>query len=685
MELGNNKQIFNLWDTNGRRADVLNAIEIYLNILVELREEYPDMAWGNYPNSLYQYLFYQKAIEASPEVFKNHAKYDQFSAEISIKDLENGVELDKEKKKIIDEAIEQRARHYTSNLVRLGFARTDREITPAGQSYYNSSITKDQIEEIIPISTTNLLILRQLLKFRTYTKPDENGRRNTYSPLFMALYILLSDKQFDKDDFKTMVQSLTPYKPINPDDVIEQCKRKDYSFAEREFVVPPDFLKKDVIEQSEFEAHITNAKSSSVSKCYYEFYKHLYNYRQNPTDLNFERLKVICCNNSNSLKQAFGNGNKVFDFGRLNSYDHKEFKNNNYHSPFLITNNFNRTFYTEYTRSKIVDQARENSDTTSRLFAATGLISLSKALPQLIDSDIYECIFDINYLKDNIFTVVTQEEYEKQVQEYETNLSLSKILKYSSIRISDVLSRISSKLGKDRRVIKKILKDRTSRAFENHIKENYPIERVSRLLKGFSDIDGGIKSRDEINPSCGIPTAFEYIVAIAWYYVSDVRYDLYSSMNLTMGADFEPERFAPKGTGDIVAEYEDIIVMLEVTMMNAQAQKRGEWEPVLRHSVNLRVDSAPKDAVTIFIANELDYNTINIWRAVAMVPLKSSNSNDIVNGVAIMPITSVELSEMLDDNVKGSKLISTIKSSYSSLQHAFDDNWRNSIILEIRK
>ena len=98
----------------------------------------------------------------------------------------------------------------------------------------------------------------------------------------------------------------------------------------------------------------------------------------------------------------------------------------------------------------------------------------------------------------------------------------------------------------------------------------------------------------------------------------------------------------------------------------------------------LRVDSAPKDTVTLFVANELDYNTINIWRAIAMVPLKSSNSGKIVKGVAIMPLTSNELAKMLDDGIKSSSLISAIKNSFSGLQHSFDDNWREAIINEMR-
>lgn len=683
MELNDNKQIFNLWDTNGRRADILNAIDIYLNILFDLKEEMPDMEWGTYPNSLSQFKFYKSAIEASPEVFKSHGLYDNFMRHVSLDDLENGIELSSDLQRTLDVAIEQRARHYTSNLVRLGLAKSNREITPVGKAYHGDTVTKDPIEDVFPIGTTNLLILRQLLKFKTYTKPDDDGNRIAYSPLFMALYVLLSGTRFDKDDFKTIVQSLTPYNPMDPDVVIEQCKNEDYSFTERDLTIPDEFTITGVVGQTEFETHVRNRKSNVVP-LYYEFYKKLYDYHKNRTDLRFEMLKEPCCEDPAKLKQAFGNGHKVFDFGRLNSFSHEEFKQANANSPFLTTTTFNETFYTEFVRSKVVDQARENADTTSRLLNATGLISLGRALPELVNADIYELVFDKDFLKRNVFTTVSQEEYETNEQNYESNISLCSILGYSKEQISDILTKIATKLGKDKTSIKNALQDRTSRAFKAHVQQHYPADRVSRLLKGFSDSDGGASSREEINPSCGIPTAYEYIIALAWFYISDKKYDLYSSLNLTMGADFEPERFAPGGAGDIIAEYDDIIVMLEATMMNAQAQKRGEWEPVLRHSVNLRVDSAPKDTVTFFVANELDYNTINIWRAVAMVPLKSSNSDEIVSGVAIMPLTSNELAEMLDDGIRSSQLISAIKESYAGLQISFDDNWRESIISEVR-
>ena len=685
MELSDNKQVFNLWDTNGRRADILNAIEIYLNILSELKETTPYNQWAAYPTSLSQFIFYQKAIEASPEVFKSHGKYDQFVREVPFEYLESGNKLNAEQKRNLDINIESRARHYTSNLVRLGLAGSDREITPAGYAYQNSNIVREEIENMLPIATTNLLILRQLLKFKTYTTPNECGNRVAYSPCYMALYLFISGERFDKDDFKTIIQSLTPYNPQDPDNIIEQCKKNDYSFAEREREIPNAFLSKGVVGQTDFEKHITNAKSRSVTAYYYEFYKRLYDYYHDRSDKNFVRLKETCLEDVNKLKQAFGNGHKVFDFGRLSVYEHEDFKENNSNSPFLIAKDFNKAFYSEYVRSKIIDQARENADTTSRLFTATGLISLGKALPELVDSDIYELVFDRQFLRDNIFTTVDPQEYDLQMTLFESNPSITKILSYTDSKIESVLESVASKLGKDQNAIKNALIDRTSRDFVEHVKQYYPKTRVSELLKGFAADDGGAHSRDSINPSCAIPTAFEYIVAIAWYYISDKKYDLYASMNLTMGADFEPERFAGGGAGDIIAEHDDIIVMLEATMMNSQAQKRGEWEPVLRHSVNLRVDSAPKDTVTFFVANELDYNTINIWRAVAMVPLKSSNSDDVVSGVAIMPLTSIEMSEMLDNDVRGSDLISAVKSSYSGLHYTFDESWRETIISKVNQ
>ncbi|MBL6443768.1 MAG: hypothetical protein JNG42_04995, partial [Holdemanella sp.] len=64
-------QIFNLMDTNGRRYDVIEALQGYLIILDDVLNRMK-MNWDAMPKSLAQYDFYRKAIELFPDVFAKH-------------------------------------------------------------------------------------------------------------------------------------------------------------------------------------------------------------------------------------------------------------------------------------------------------------------------------------------------------------------------------------------------------------------------------------------------------------------------------------------------------------------------------------------------------------------------------------------------------------------------------------
>ena len=72
-------QVFNLMDTNGRRSDVINALQGYLSILNNL-----SMKWGHLPKSLSQYEFYKQAIEMSPDILTKHGPYDRLQSELNM-------------------------------------------------------------------------------------------------------------------------------------------------------------------------------------------------------------------------------------------------------------------------------------------------------------------------------------------------------------------------------------------------------------------------------------------------------------------------------------------------------------------------------------------------------------------------------------------------------------------------
>ena len=200
------------------------------------------------------------------------------------------------------------------------------------------------------------------------------------------------------------------------------------------------------------------------------------------------------------------------------------------------------------------------------------------------------------------------------------------------------------------------------------------------------------------SPDAAVPTIYEYVVGLAWYYFSNKTIDLLQSFNLTLSADFEPLTHAGGGMGDIVIYEPDKVIMLEATLMNAGSQKRGEWEPVLRHAVNLKIDvesanqqetsADQREVTTFFIADSFDANTVNIWKAVSAVPLQSStDKRKYTNGVIIMPVTSAELARLMDRGSEYNQIIRRLRNLFlqdmESFRQNFNLNWREDFISQL--
>lgn len=676
-------QIFNLWDTNGRRSDVLNAIQIYLNILRDLAEINPDEIWSSYPTSLKQYTFYKEAIKRSPEIFKDHSNFDNFEAakanfEASfigkLWNRKSNSTLDKN----LDSNIEARSRHYTSNLVRLGFTDDQRNTSAAGKDFLQGKIKRDPFEDSLPISDLNIILLRQLLKLRIYTKPNKQGIRYFYSPCLMAFYLMIKGTGVDKNLFKHVVQGTSPYWSIDytPQKILANC-RKTKQFVIDKITIPTEFYADDLINEQSFANHIKNRKSGDTINIYYEFYKILYSFSQNKSSSNFEKLQeILFSKDSEKIKKAFGCGDSIFDIGTKNKpYGLEEFLLKNDTHPFL-QNQFNRNFFSSYLISKYIDTAYEYSDTTMRLLSATGIFKFGKALPELNYKSAFSKLFENSFLENNIFGFISKEDYEQ----YEEGANAFFRQSNSVMRILGIAPNkyVSSQSDREE------LKNESKNELEKHIEEKYTREKTLEILKLFSNRSNDSIIKKEVNDQASVPTIYEYMVAIAWYYISGKNISVYDSLNLTLNGDMEPVIHAAGGTGDIVVNYSNRIVMLEVTLMNATSQKRGEWEPVLRHTVNLNTENENKKVITLFIADELDYNTINIWRAVSAVPLQASNSNKKTDKVVISAFKNEELCNFLENGISDTKILNAIESSYSAIQSNFDTNWRGNMLNDIQ-
>ena len=483
--------------------------------------------------------------------------------------------------------------------------------------------------------------------------------------------------------FKYVVQGTSPYwitKNTTPNKILSKCMSAR-GYVKTTDTIPSAFQKNELVSWDDFCAHIKNRKQSSVVELYYQFYKLLYAYRIDPTDANYNQLKkLLQGKDSDKFKKAFGRGDTVFHMGTASSpYSHTQFKRENATHP-LINRAVNPEFYLCYDESKYIDTAQEYSDTTMRLLSATGLFRFGKALPELAHIEVLKSMFEDISWEDKIFGIVPSHEYENDALQFISRKSISEIVGLSATEQQQTVVSIASKFGVSGTDLKESLKNQNRKALELHIQEKYPKNKIIELLRLFSDRRKDNEIKEAVNTDATVPTIYEYVVAIAWYYISGELISVYDSLNLTLNGDLDPVVHAAGGAGDIVVEYNDKVVMLEVTLMNKAAQKRGEWEPVLRHSINLKAETPNKDVTTIFVADELDHNTINIWRAVSSVPLESTSTGKITDHVVIMPFTNEELCVFIERGVDDTAILQAISASYNEINNIFDDNWRNKLL-----
>ena len=688
-------------DTNGRRKDVIDALQGYLTILDDIRRK-QSLIWFPLPKSTAQFEFYRQAIALSPDVFQKHGKYDALVAQLDeMPELKNAIaerdmywlsqnydKYPKEWRVELDKSVEARARHYTSTLVKLGFADNWRQITNVGDTLLgNIPLHRDRIEMLLPVNDTNIVYLRQLLKLRIF----DSRREKYYFPFCMALYALLRKERISQDAFCAIVQGLSPYHNINDYDAfIDECE-KNNAIQDNSLRIPYEIDHSAEISEWNFRHIFVNRKSRDAIEVYYDFYQALVDFVQSKNDENLDRLLTFYENHKDMLNKAFGYGRSIFQNKRGNRPAVTDFLKNENIDLFTSKGGLrglNSTLYRRFEQSKMMDAIREYSDTTIRIFKATGLISFDNGYVELVCHDLCQCVFDKDIIKSRIMGSASKDDDSYSL--YWMNRSVSEILSYSDEQLADILNAVRIEFGGvSLAEISRIIQKRRKTDFEKVIAERYPEERVKYLLGLFSDRSNDTAIKKAVCPDATVPTIYEYVVGLAWYYFSNKTIDLLQSFNLTLSADFEPLTHAGGGMGDIVIYEPDKVVMLEATLMNANSQKRGEWEPVLRHSVNLKIEvesSGNREVTTFFIADSFDANTINIWKAISSVPLQSStDKSKYTDSVIIMPVNNTELIRLMERKSEYKQIIQQVRSLFlKDIQRQnFNRNWRDEFISQL--
>lgn len=118
-------------------------------------------------------------------------------------------------------------------------------------------------------------------------------------------------------------------------------------------------------------------------------------------------------------------------------------------------------------------------------------------------------------------------------------------------------------------------------------------------------------------PKSEAPAYFEWILWRAFLAIDSLVNKPYEARRFKIDQDFLPVGTAPGGGPDLIFEFEDFVIVVEVTLTDNSRQEAAEGEPVRRHVADLVLhydELLGKKVYGLFIANKIDSNTAETFR-----------------------------------------------------------------------
>ncbi len=138
-------------------------------------------------------------------------------------------------------------------------------------------------------------------------------------------------------------------------------------------------------------------------------------------------------------------------------------------------------------------------------------------------------------------------------------------------------------------------------------------------------------------PQAEAPAYFEWILWRAFLAINSLANKPYEARRFKIDQDFLPVGTAPGRGADLIFEFEDFVIVVEVTLTDNSRQEAAEGEPVRRHVADLVShygEKSGKPVYGLFIANRIDSNTAETFR----IGVWFTRANDKMR-LDIIPIT----------------------------------------------
>lgn len=238
--------------------------------------------------------------------------------------------------------------------------------------------------------------------------------------------------------------------------------------------------------------------------------------------------------------------------------------------------------------------------------------------------------------------------------------------------------------------IKAFLKSQRYSRFSAMLHRKFPVETVMNILAMVEDRANDNEVKKLVTDNADLPTIFEYVVGLAWYYVSGEKGDVLEYMNLSLGSDFLPKTHAGGGEADIVWQYDGKqpyygrhTLLIEVTLAEKDSQRRMEMEPVSRHLGDyLIAHPSEAESYCTFVTTNLDYNVISDFRGKkTQIYYNRNNCQEYVKGLKIIPIDTRMLRRLLEKSIRYESVCTIFADHYERSRDPV--GWHNDLRAEI--
>lgn len=167
-------------------------------------------------------------------------------------------------------------------------------------------------------------------------------------------------------------------------------------------------------------------------------------------------------------------------------------------------------------------------------------------------------------------------------------------------------------------------------------------EDIVRYLRALQS--GG--KRGGLIPPDEAPAYFEWAVWRAFLAINSLENAPWDARRFKIDPEFLPVRHAPGNGPDMVFEFEDFVVVVEVTLMRSSRQEAAEGEPVRRHVAQLvdEYEEQGKRVYGLFMANHIDTNTAETFR----IGVWYRPNDDSRMALRIVPMTLQQFTDLFE-------------------------------------